>query len=611
MAEFFLPLCLLVFSLSFYLENTNRSIALSRCWIFVLTLGAVLRIVLHVTPHFAPYLGVANFLGFGVWGAIRLRKKCTMSLSSWDWPLTVLVIYVLGRSFFPNIDSDSFNYHLPAIQWLWDRPLLPALQRLYESQEARYFWAGSESFLAIPGLLFHLPLFAGVLGGVIKILSVLSVLTLLPKKARCIRYIASFLLLVDDHFFFSGQNKFVYLNPSLVGVFALIAYLTLRGIRGHSFSLKESLLLCACALPIKYQVVYVFLPVTAVGFFCLVRRRIRITRCDATLIALATLNVFSVYGLNLFETGTPLYPFPLGPFKAHLPYIGYHLGYYSETTQLSWLGTLAKYHYKIFTLSGNLAAKVAFVLFPFGIGAWFFRKRHRPVLEYGLWLIGIHLVWNLVIARYFPIDLEEGGRYARYFFGSAVVGILCLALSLRWRKGIKLTSKGTALWGAVICFYLVLSTDSRTTNLNPNVRPTWAEIWYLMTTPSARGVEMVSPQFQKYFFDYVVRDYERFSKCLNPQQLIRGDRLAFYKLGAASPNHPYGRDAYRLGKYGGSLLPLEEDLAKKAPEIEYAIFPKNTLDALRSFVSPKLKERLERAQVLCETERSLLVKLHP
>ena len=521
--EFFVPYLILVCAFAYAARNGFSPESWSIIWTSILGSGALMKILIEVAPSAAPYLGLGILAFFAV---LSLRSSGKLQWSKFEAAGFAVIAIFLLRGLLPQFDLDSLNYHLPALKWLYERPELPLAQRTFVGQDFQRFWIGTEDFSSIPGLLGNLALYAGIMGSVFKCLTFATLVSLVPRSALFVVMTGLFLIF-DDHFLFSGQNATVFLNPSFVGVAALAIYFSLRAIRGHSRSgwIAFALLLQVCA--IKFHGLYLLV---WVGVPLLILLGVRLMKAGQLkwpqdrewfLLAGGLIAIFSFYGLNLLNTGTPFYPFDFGPFKTAAGSMAGKLG---NLHQGDFLQIVAKRGYHIMTYPGNLALKAVAVVFiptclfafwrrPFG-----FRIKRRNLIT-GLLYFSVCIGWAVLMTRLDSREARFDGRYPRLIFGVAIIGLAELILSLRilipsFFKSFTGFNRTFRMTLPVLVFVFCASIiDRYATNVPLEVRPSWRNIAEYLTGPKVSPDDLFQEGLVPHLSPYVLSGREFLQHC--------------------------------------------------------------------------------------------------
>jgi hypothetical protein len=491
--EIFLAILFLLTFLGWLGSSYDNIKSLTYAWSTIYLFGGLSRLGLELSPVYAASFSTfLLFLGAGVGGLRLIRTiQSKTRLCSWDHlPLYLVGFFLLARSYFPQFDTDSLLYHLFTLEWLAFRDQFPPIHQITENFLPNVRFIGLEEYCAIPGLNLDLALYAGLLQGCFKIFSTLTFVLLLPRVWPFLRYVAIFLVLIDDHFFFSGHSSTVYLTPSILGQLTLTFFIAWKFAKG-----KQSYFFPLCVLTIgmmgtKYQGLIFsvgLLPLIAYGLFrygCPTKN----VSAWAMPIFSSVILVFSFYGLNWIETGTPLYPFTIGPLTPH------YLDYYEVLTgRGSFWGALAN-PFQLLIVPGNLVLKATAVLFLPVILLYFASSSkslpvRAGVIRFSHWryfgFCSYVLFITIIFAAIFEFVHQGGSRWPRFPYLLAGLALCLLAIDLR--RSIRFIpqslkqarSKQTlqVLGGLVIFAYLVFTVDTRYFNVPQSQRPTWRDIY--------------------------------------------------------------------------------------------------------------------------------------
>jgi len=580
-----------------------NDLGLASGWCGLLEISGLSRFLIIIFPHRSPItlwtlvVLVGGLCSVAV-GQRLLRRRGWLMALPWLLGLSMLVL----RSYFPQFDVDSLMYHLVAVRWFQDRSFLPPLQREAAMITNWIYFVGFEEFLTIPGLVRDLPLCAGLIGGLLKILSILTVVCLIPRQTPIFRYLAVFFFLVDDHFVYSGQNCFVYLNPSLIPLTTLIVWLSWRGARGHTQRLWMAFALGAGITSVKYHgLAFSSIPVAAFLWRIMkkmrFRREIPLPSKESALCLLAgLLPVVGVYGINLWETGSPLVL--SGPFKAQ------HLGRGTEMLDSLWghwsTGFLHPLRRLIYP--GNLAMKaVAVLLIPslvlWILSVWRGRSANKWVSK--RWLDFTVLAW--IISQVWVIIAEVSkaneSRYPRYVMGLSILGLFTFVLALRpsFKCFIpSLDAHRSRIWaglqwvaGLCVMLWIFAISDTHYVNVPPTLRPSWGRLFQFIQAKwrgPCESLDPASPWMKGMLMDYVPRNIPRLRQGLEKLEresglaLTRGDGLVVYSNYMTWPSVILSNNAILLELYsGGGYLRLPKGLQTLTQAgVRYAIVPKQT-----------------------------------
>lgn len=304
-------------------------------WGFLFFLSGIGRLWVFFDPtHASIFLqGILLFSPLILLGIKSIRLSLKQSLSKVSWLPVVLGIFLFYRNFFPQFDVDSLNYHLTGLLWRIRHGELMEFQQHSQVYSLWIHWLGFEEFLLIPGATLgaQLAVWGGIIGGVFKFLTVMSVLSCIPRNAIFLRTLAAVALMIDDHFFFSGINRFVYISPALIGLSGLAFWFVWRTIRGHLPSFWISIALGLGAASVKYHGIYFFIAIVALSglgaAWHIVRARdlkrlLHIQLSQASLFFLGVFQCGVIHLMRIVETGSPTPPYALGPFRSFIPYRG-------------------------------------------------------------------------------------------------------------------------------------------------------------------------------------------------------------------------------------------------------------------------------------------------
>jgi hypothetical protein len=444
---------------------------LAFAWLALFALAGIFRVALEIAPGPAPALcGGLLFLALGWvgWGLPRAR----VSLRRGDAYWIALLVFLGARSFFPQFDVDSLLYHLAGVKYLAVRGSLPAYQQHSEVASLWYDWLGPEESLLAPVARLDLGIAGGLLGGVFKAVSVFTVVALVPRRAFLLRAVAAFLLLVDDHFFFSGQCRFVYLNPTLVGLLALGCWCTWRAWRCPRVFALPAILVLVMATAVKLHGIFFLAGALAILTIALVRRRANpLLKANVPMLGCAAVGVAGFFLLKWITLGSPLAPFDFLFWRADHAWRGteYLLGAQAKKSAAAVLHA----PWRALIFPGNLAMKAVVVLLvPAALLAAFRSRRNRWFLD-ALALFAATAAWALLSHYLNP----EESRYPRYVFGAAVLGLAHFGLGLRHVAGARYfavpVSHAIALF---LVARLVLTVDTRYFNVPTGERPHWENI---------------------------------------------------------------------------------------------------------------------------------------
>ena len=439
-----------------------------------------MRLLIECFPRTTPYIGLLVIAGAFVWNVVGRRDA---KWAKFGWVNYAFIAVLVLRSLMPIFDVDSLSYHLPFLDWLYQRSVLPFEQQGFLTTDPRRFFSGAEDFINIPGVIGNLPLYAGVMSGVLKCLTFGTIVSVIPRSVF-FGIFAGVLMIFDDHFLFSGQSCSIYLNPAFIGVAALATYFTLRTVLGHSRSLWTASALLLQLTAIKYHGLYLLIPAGVVLFFSARMHFRPPSRRQWFMIFSGILACFSVFGLNLLHTGSPLYPFSLGPFHAWRETPPQIMGMYAVSH--FWADLLQR-NYRILTYPGNIALKmVAAVFIPAGL-VWLFGKSgslpkwiNRRSLFKALMFFLVCTAWAILMTKLAPDEAQFAGRYPRYIFGVAIMGLCQVIFSAKKLFPTMLQGKSLRVFTAALAPVTFLFTaaliDQHSANIPLEFRPTWKDI---------------------------------------------------------------------------------------------------------------------------------------
>jgi hypothetical protein len=570
---------------------TPRNCAL--VWFAFFLIAAFSRFWIQSAPQSAAAAGffLTALLAILAWRSPGAGPK----LRRTDLPWILGAALILPRSYFPQCDVDSMLYHVMGVQWLHDRAFLPALQQLPGAQHLWIYLLGFEEFLSIPGLLGDLPLAAALVGGILKAFGIATLVSLVPTAWPLLRAAVAYVVLLDDAYVFSGLNRSVYLNPSLIPLNALMVWFLWRAWRGQRSALVWAIALALGVGSVKYHGLYFsVLPfLAATGF--LLRERRPPSLSNASLFALCAGGALalSVFGLHWVETGNPLAP--SGSFFQQRLVRGVEylqLGF----AHSSWWEA-ARHPLRRLIFPGAIAFKAtAVLLFP-AIGLWMLQWV-RPVQGLRRRWIGL-AVFCFVLSALWTITTEairhSESRYPRYAAGIATLGLAATALALRkripWRKRSKQVE--LALGFGVFAFF-AYSLDRRQVNIPLDVRPTWRDIaWVARARLEGRpSLRADAPYLARIVEPYIPGNLPEIAGCLERLEpieglrLTRGDGLAIYwslwPLPMVAPN------AILLDWWnGGGYLQLPNGAASLMEGgVHFAIVPREMRSGEPWFLNP-------------------------
>ncbi len=457
-------------------------------WLALFGLSGVFRILIELSPKYGPVLSFSLFLGFSIFILFRLNLngiqrflKFRFQDLAWQVPL----IFLLVRSLFPQFDVDSLLYHLSGIKFLAVRHLLPEVQRNLEVASIWYNWIAMEESLLIPMANYDLGLVGGLLGGVFKALAILTVVSLIPRPAYLFRSIIVFLFLIDDHFFFSGQSRFVYLNPCLIGILPLGSWFAFRSLYAPQRFMFPAILAGLIAMCVKLHGIYFLLLFLCVGLIGCFRKKVWPWNCLRSLRISGWLGVglgcSGFFLLRWIGQGSPLAPFDLLWWKAdHQWRDPYILRGLEDGGQLM---KLLSSPFRNLVFPGNHSLKAVAVLSVPTLLALSFRRFRSRWLNLAAFSFLISVYW----AQHSHMITSGESRYPRYVFGVSVFGLTALAIALFqiWKRnsrhGLYYLSYRVRTFfsyaGALALFLVLFSTiDSRYFNVPSGERPSWRHI---------------------------------------------------------------------------------------------------------------------------------------
>ena len=605
-------------------------------WLYLLGTAAAFRYLIWMFPPASPALSrILIFAGFGL--ALSLSgcglRKFRLRLR--DLPFALIGLLVLARCAFPQYDVDSLSYHLGYIKWLLAKHELPDLQGQAEGVFHAFRVSGFEDFLGIPAADGDLALWGGLLSGWVKVLGFFTLLSVMPRRFAILGYLAAFLTFIDDHFLFSGQNKFVYLNPAIFGLGLLAYWYLWRGIRGKKGALALSMAFFLGLTFDKYHGPFFgALGVAALaGSLALPRARrwftVReiVSWVKSPAVWIGIFGCLSLYGLNWVETGTPVYPWLANG-------LGGEPGGAAKQMESSYFaGTiwqlLAAHHYKLVTYAGNLALKLLVVLFfpavfllvasYSGIDGRLLGKRlDRRHLELAVFGFLISLGWILMCNLINHEHSRFHGRYPRFIYGVTILSIMALAASAAplWRIfRFPMAKVAQHLAGLALLAYLVATLDTRYFNITRSERIGWADIKAYWATPGPVEPHKPHPALERVMFPFITTDAIPIADCLLSRELGVADH--------SSEEYVRARDALLGGKglivmdprmdwpnyffAGNALRPANNmGINPDLKHYRYLIAPKRFFSELPERVKDdsftlKLKSLLAHAKPVCES----------
>ena len=574
-----------------------------RGWLILFLFAGSSRISLWLAPQYAPIFS-RIFLGVLVLVTAKISRisfPSKISIENFIWGL--LSAFVFLRNFHPQYDVDSLSYHFPSLLWLFNRPHLSPIQGMIQNQNFAYRLIGLEEFLAIPCLDNNLPFLAGLIGGVLKLLSLYSVIAIIPSSFSLGKYLAAFFLLIDDHFFFSGQSRFVYLNPSMIGLVALSLWLSWRGARGSPKSAWSSLVLALCLPAAKgHGLFFAFGVIVVFCFGIFVNAQISAVfksefRKSSTwlwlLCPMAAL--FSVYGLNWIETGSPIYPLKFGPFvPRHYSNI---LNFVNKGVPPGSFLQDIRSPLKTTISSGNLSMKLAALLWLPSFAIWascrlnanrqlasWIRKNWKISFSernasFALFGFSATMLW----AALAEAMVHGESRYPRYIFGLTTAAVVISLRSIRLHSNyfrrllIKIPSFSVGLIALIL---LVIGIDRRYYNIPLSKRTNWKQIVLAIQNPFYRALNPNSQEVLLLVDEYWRKNVVMLVDCLQKvsdkdfrlKDFTDGNGLLLFSPGMGWPNYLVARYAARGDAYAFFSLPEGVNSLEEAG-IQYALFP--------------------------------------
>lgn len=603
MISLFFSGCMLWIALSTARNAHWKPLGWAKAWFVLFLYSGLCRIILWIDPDHAPLFAQILLILFFMASIFLVKISTPKKLSIHHVIWIMLSVFVFLRNMHPQYDVDSLSYHLPSLVWFRDFSHLTPIQKIIENQSFTYRLIGFEEFLAIAGIDSNLPYFAGLVGGVLKLLSLYSIVSVIPSQWKWERYLAAFFLLIDDHFFFSGQSRFVYLTPSLIGLVALSYYLAWRGLKGSLQSVLYALVLACCLPACKFHGLYFAFGIFIIFFYSVVTQKYsfnnlkKIARKEQLIrwFACPLITVFSMYGLNWIETGSPTYPIPFGSFVPR--HFSHSISLVAASVPPGSFIEAFKRPIQTLVFSGNLALKFAAVLLvpfltvcvltPFH----FFKKIlkifskmldatiSRNNLEFAAFGFFTSFVWACIAEGI----VHGESRYPRYVFGLTILSIIAAINSVRFRHQIlkrnlvELCSRSFGVIGALL---LMLTIDNRYFNIPVNARIHWKNIALAFQDPDYRKLEFSSPDVRLLLDNYWVKNIERINSCLNGLEkehfhegLLNGDGILLYAPGLGWPSYYAVPNAIRGDLYGELRLPNRLNTLHEAG-ISYVLFPK-------------------------------------
>ncbi|MGZ3651473.1 MAG: hypothetical protein ACXVCZ_10035, partial [Bdellovibrionota bacterium] len=552
----------------------------ARAWLFLVAQSAVFRFLIWAAPSSAPFLArgitLASLCALTVWAKRHgAFGKFRIPISQIVFPLMAGLI--MARNAFPNFDVDSLSYHLASVRWLLAKGELPDLQAHARGVYLAFRFVGFEEFLTIPAVDGNLALWAGLFGGWTKVLVMFSVLSIVPAAMPFFRYLAVFLLLIDDHFFFSGQNHFVYLQPALIGLVIMAFWFLWRGLRGKPSAWPLAL---GLFLGIAYDKYHGLFFVALGGVFAIlslafpgyrgwfkVRKILSWLRSPAVWIGLA--GCFALYGLNWIETGSPIYPYFAngigGPPAGALQSIesSYFKGGSGEL-----LRHFLEDKYKVFTYPGNLALKYLVLLFFPALLLWVRRPRrlNSRMLEFVVYAFLVTVGWILMCNMINYETSRFHGRYPRFVFALTILGIAMLGNSARnlvpWlRTRLSFWLQNAA--GLCLLLWIALTFDTRYFNVTRGTRIGWPELAAYWHDPAPFEANTVPSVLLPLTDDFLAKDLPVLKACVakaapagETAEFLDGKEMVIVDARLNWPNYFFGGNALRPDQNVGENFDL-------------------------------------------------------
>jgi hypothetical protein len=583
-------LCALFF-LAYSAAQGPREIRLAFTWLLLFFLAGIFRALLELCPALAPVIsGALVGVSVGAMLALRaVRPTRAPGLKAADAYWVGLLVFLGARSFFPSFDVDSLLYHLNGVRYLAMRHELPPYQQNLEVASLWNNWMGFEESLLTPVARLDLGLAGGLVGGAFKIFSMFTVVALIPAPAFLLRTLAVFLILIDDHFFFSGQSRLVYLNTSLIGLVSLSFWLAARSWRRPERFSLPAILVGVIGAAVKTHGLFFFAPVLGVAVLACVRKRVPPRKLLGERLARLCL-AFALTGFSAFflmkwlVTGSPLAPFDFLFWKAD------HRWREPNTllalrAKTSW-ASLKVMPWVPLVYPGNLAMKaVAVLILPAGL-AQLFRRWRSARLAYAVFFFAVTAGWAFT-SRY--LNVEES-RYPRYVFGVAVLG-LCMFGLHAWRlREARILRGPLRRWlvpashclALLLCLRLVLTIDTRYFNVPTGERPKWANIFSFVEGLGTRSsLSPRSPHMASLYLPFMYTDVAPLEACVEklPEAatlqtgagLIIFGPFSTWPLILLSP----GAVAGSSWEGGGNLRQVEGGAELKARGIKFALVPRD------------------------------------
>ncbi len=592
--------------------QTSVQQRLTNAWTFLLFIAGIGRIALALIPHASPWFMFGILIVSLIWALWQIKQHSL--ILGFDNIFTFLVLlFIMIRNFHPQFDVDSLGYHLLGILWLYHRPEFPAIYQIIENTYIPFRFIGFEDFLLVSGLPWDLAFFAGLIGGLLKCLTLVTIVSLTPLPWRALSYLSVFLVLIDDHFFFSGQSTHVYLNPGFIGIVALSFFHCWRTLRGHSASAWNLLILTPGVSASKYHGLYfaMFFSFVLIVFFLkkIIGRIYKGPNWDFKFrFASNSICFFAMFGLNWLETGSPLYPLALGPFRAWSNPIGLQ-NFLPVFPSGSFFMSIA-HPIKSMVWPGNLSLKIAAVLvFPVAavyIYLRIFRKnplkalllRERP-MSLACFGFTVSLAWVCLA----EMIVSNESRYPRYIYGFTVIAIAAFLSAVRPRRF------STPLWnqklfGLAVLGYLIFTIDTRYINVPVANRPHWEKILHFLKLGKPDPLAANSLAYRDLFEDFSKQNIIPLSQCYNGD----GIQAAVYSPIINWPGYLLAPFALRADGFAWLQLPKNIKNIDNAG-IRYFIFPKSMAE-FQDFPNPITQELFRKAsksRVICETEKMLMV----
>ncbi len=633
--EILCALTILFVSLSFAWRKDWKDLGWVDAWAFLFILAAFFRLIVGAFPLHAGLIARSTILFSGIVMLFFPPKgrKFSIQKALRNFPIILLVLFVWLRSCFPQFDVDSLLYHLAGIEWLSLRHSLPPLQQVAGASSLWYHWLAFEEFLSISGLGLNLPFMAGLMGGVLKILGMLTLWSFIGRRWPLLGTITIFLVVIDDHFLFSGQSRWVYLNPSLIALSTLGIWCAWRSFRGSPTHFWAAIAVGLAISSIKYHGLYFVIGICGILGAGIIRKpriicssRAQFGKMFPVIFASACLFV-SVYGVHTWESGTPLAPFSVGP----LHYLNEFRGsefLLAAISHGSWI-TALRHPLQLMIFPGNLAMKAASVLVIPTILLWLFRKK-LGLKSRWLGLAILCLVATLLWAIFCDHLRTNESRYPRYVFFTTILGLTSLAAALRrpllrackrWvgNQTISFLKNSEFAVSLGLCLWIFTTVDSRYFNVTTNIRPSWGDIYHFLNDRSEdptglRHIEKLGMP--------LLSEILAVQACLNSQNknglnLLTGKGLIIYGPNMAWPSLLAGPSAIQgaTPEGGGRLILPNGPKDLQILGIKMALIPRNltTPDGGGLQIRNKSNGKLEDIQFdpnpICLTREMMLVKL--